>query len=75
MKHVVNDLIIFGITIFSLLGCYTENPLCTDNYCVEGEVFLRSELGDRDYSELNIEDSEILGSVYIFLVVISIAAK
>ena len=48
------------LTAVIISGCSTENPLCTDNYCVEGEIFLRSELGNRDFSELNVDDSELL---------------
>lgn len=27
-------------------ACSTENPLCTDNYCVTGEIFPRADLDD-----------------------------
>ena len=27
-----------------LSGCSTENPLCTDTYCVKGEIFLKTDL-------------------------------
>ena len=27
-----------------LLGCETVNPLCSDTYCIEGEIYLKSDL-------------------------------
>ena len=34
------------VLIPMLLGCSSENPICSDNFCVTGEIFLRSEIGD-----------------------------
>ena len=45
-----------------ILGCNTENPLCTDNYCVEGEIYPRSELVG-DFSLLAVDDSVILATL------------
>ena len=40
-------------------GCSTENPLCTDNYCVEGNIFLKSDLEeDQIYSVLPVDIDE-----------------
>ena len=51
MKVLTFSLIVTAI-IFTL-GCSTENPLCTDNYCVEGEVFLKTDLEeDETFDEL-----------------------
>ena len=44
-----------------ILGCNTENPLCTDNYCVEGEIYPRSELVG-DFSPIAVDDSVILAT-------------
>ena len=30
------------------IGCSTENPLCTDNYCVEGEIYPRAWLDSNE---------------------------
>jgi len=47
------------LSIF-VIGCSTENPLCTDNYCVTGEIFLKSELEeDQEFSELPIDDDTL----------------
>ena len=35
---------IFTLSLLLLAGCSTENPLCTDNYCVEGKIFLKTDL-------------------------------
>ena len=45
-----------------LLGCNAENPLCSTNFCAVGEVFPRSELGDREFSEVDIDDSVIFAT-------------
>ena len=44
---------LFALTVFVILalGCGTENPICTDNYCVTGEIFSREDLGERDFQE------------------------
>ena len=39
--------------IVILFGCETENPVCSENYCITGEIFARSELGDeQEFDEL-----------------------
>ena len=50
------------IALLFTLGCSTENPLCTDNYCIEGEIYPRSELVG-EFSELAIDDSVILATL------------
>ena len=50
----------FALMIFTF-GCNTENPLCTDNYCVEGEIYPRSELVG-DFSPIAVDDSVILAT-------------
>ncbi len=54
--------IAFGFVSVGLLGCATEDPLCTDNYCVIGEVFERDALEDDSFMELpeNIREQDIL---------------
>ena len=47
------------ILLLSLFGCNTENPLCTTNYCVEGEVFAKSDLeAGASYDDLPASVSE-----------------
>ena len=46
-----------------LIGCHTENPLCTDNYCVSGEIFLRSQLLEgEEFSEIDVAESQLLAA-------------
>ena len=52
--------LLLTLAIFSI-GCNTENPLCTDNYCVEGEIYPRSELVG-DFSPIAVDDSVILAT-------------
>ena len=41
------------IAVVFTLGCSTENPLCTDNYCIKGEIFLKTDLEeDETFDEL-----------------------
>ena len=51
----------FALMIFTL-GCNTENPLCTDNYCVEGEIYPRSELVG-DFSPIAVDDSVVFATL------------
>ena len=69
LKHFYSDTFCFGavlvvvILLLSLFGCSTENPLCTDNYCVEGEIYPRSELADDAlFSQLAIDDALLLAT-------------
>ena len=43
MRHVI-AILLFTFSLLSLNGCSTENPLCTETYCVEGEIFLKTDL-------------------------------
>ena len=41
------------LVFLCLIGCSTENPLCTDTYCVEGQIFLKTDLeADASFDEL-----------------------
>ena len=44
MKRLTFSLILTLFLLVLILGCETINPLCTENYCVEGEIYPRSEL-------------------------------
>ena len=62
MKLYTFSLILSAILIFSI-GCHTENPICSDNYCVSGEIFLRSQLLEgEEYSEIDIVESDLIAS-------------
>ena len=55
--------ILITAILFSL-GCETINPLCTDNYCVEGEIYPKSELRPgTKYGELPIDDASIFAAL------------
>ena len=41
-----------------ILGCETQNPICTDNYCVTGEIFPKTELNGRAFDEMPATVSE-----------------
>ncbi|MXV74743.1 hypothetical protein F4Z99_10735 [Candidatus Poribacteria bacterium] len=50
--------------VVGLYGCETINPLCTENYCVEGKIYGKSLLPeDAEYGELPINDSQLLGAI------------
>ena len=47
-----------------IIGCDAQNPVCTDNFCVVGEVFQRSELdANQEFSEVDVDDSVILATL------------
>ena len=48
---------------FVLMGCETQNPICSENFCVTGEIFSRAELGDREFSEVDVDDAAILAAL------------
>lgn len=57
----LNLLLLIVFIAFVSAGCETENPLCTDNFCVEGVVYPIDELDpDQDYDELEIDDESLL---------------
>ena len=50
-----------AILVIAFTGCEAQNPICSDNFCVIGEVFPRSELEEnQEFSEVNVDDSQIL---------------
>ena len=57
----------FLLTIFVLsfvIGCSTENPLCTDNYCVTGEVFSKDELeAGQTFEVLPIDEASLVTAI------------
>lgn len=58
-RYIVPLLICLVIT-----GCDAQNPICSDNFCVVGEVFPRSELDtNQEFSEANVDDSKILAAL------------
>lgn len=63
MKFYTFSLILIAILIFSI-GCNTENPICSTNFCAIGEVFPRSELeAGQAFSEVDIDDSVIFATL------------
>lgn len=45
------------------IGCETQNPVCSENYCVMGEIFPRSEIGERAFEELpaSVDEETVIG--------------
>ena len=63
MKILALSLLITVILIFCF-GCNTENPLCTDNYCVEGEIYPRAWLDtSEDFETISVDDAAILNAI------------
>jgi hypothetical protein len=49
MKH----LFLIFVLVMAIVGCETTNPLCTENYCIEGEIYLKSDLeADATFDDL-----------------------
>ena len=52
------------VLIAIFLGCSTENPLCSDNFCVEGDIFPRDHLFfDEEYSEVAVDETVLLNII------------
>ena len=55
---------VLWILVFVLIGCGTgENPVCTDTYCITGEIFAKADLPEnQDFSELpaHVDEAEIM---------------
>ena len=70
MHHIFNDFTSYGILLLTLVllasffGCDAQNPVCSDNFCVVGEVFLRSDLdANQEFSEVDVNDSVIFATL------------
>ena len=51
------------ILSIAIIGCGTENPICTENYCVTGRIFKKDQLKDgQEFSEMpaNISEQQLL---------------
>ena len=57
----------FLLTILVLsfaIGCSTENPLCTDNYCITGEIFSKDDLeADQPFEVLPIDEAALVAAI------------
>ena len=49
------------IVIAFTIGCSSENPICSDNFCVTGEIFEKSDLPeDAEYDSVNVDEARLL---------------
>ena len=63
MKFITFLLFIAFSLIFSF-GCESQNPICGDTLCVDGSVFLKSELpAGAEYDSVNVDESVILATL------------
>ena len=47
-----------------VIGCSAENPLCTDNYCITGEIFPKDELeAGQTFEVLPIDESALVAAI------------
>jgi len=54
----------YFLVLSFVIGCSTENPLCTDNYCVTGEIFEKSELTEgQDHGTLPLDEAALLAAL------------
>ena len=56
-------LLLLGLIFMLAIGCETQNPVCSENYCVMGEIFPRSEIGDSEFEELpaSVDEETVVG--------------
>ena len=63
MKYILTYAVMVAFLILTI-GCSTENPLCTTNYCVEGEIYPRSWLDRSEtFDEISVDDTTLLNAV------------
>ena len=52
----MKQILTITLTVFAVvftMGCETTNPICSDTYCLEGKIYLKSELAeDATFDEL-----------------------
>lgn len=55
--------LLVGLIFILASGCETQNPVCSENYCVMGEIFPRSEIGEREFEELpaSVDEKTVVG--------------
>ena len=55
--------LLVGFIFMLAIGCETQNPVCSENYCVMGEIFPRSEIGERAFEELpaSVDEETLVG--------------
>ena len=47
------------LLLLTVIGCEAVNPICSENYCITGEVFNRADLeDDQEFTELDASISE-----------------
>ena len=62
MNNVFSLFLILSLA-FSI-GCESQNPICGDTLCVDGSVFLKSELpAGTEYDSVNVDESVILATL------------
>ena len=55
----MRNLTLLLFLLIAVIGCEAVNPICSENYCVTGEVFSRSDLeDDQEFTELDASISE-----------------
>ena len=63
MRHITFLLLTLVMVLITILfGCESQNPICSENFCLEGEIFPRSEIGNREFSEVDIDDAVIFAT-------------
>ena len=59
MTSYTRPMLILMLSLLLCVGCSTENPLCTDTYCVKGEIFFKEDLNaDEPFDRLPATFSE-----------------
>ena len=55
----MRNLTLLLFLLIAVIGCEAVNPICSDNYCLTGEIFSRADLEeDQEFTELDASISE-----------------
>ena len=51
------------ILMASVMGCESQNPICNDQFCVDGRIFSRAEIGTQPFDEVNVNTTDLLAAI------------
>ena len=57
-------ILIIVLLAIAVIGCQAENPICNDLYCIDGEIYLKSELPkDVEFDTVNVDTADLLATL------------
>ena len=47
------------VLMAGVMGCESQNPICNDQWCVDGRIFSRAEIGDAEFDEVDVNTTNL----------------